>query len=551
MVANEIENRFVDIDPIYELKEWLFGRIGDEDDVVVDQIQEEFASEWEKIEANASHPYEGSDLWKENQHHLSNGTKTMKEKEARFTSESKITTDGIRKCRYGGTVDSNGLPFGEGQILFDNKDSFVGRFNHSILDREGKMLRAEESCLYTEGTWKNGLMEGEMTIHTHGGGFVEGYFHNGVPHGFQREFGINEKLLLGKKSLVFFGRFYRGIRRGFCWKGLFGGGFLVGNVDEETGEFSGPDLAYIYPDFKRVLRGSFKDGVLVSGRMCELNGCDVNKGIHMPTFSHFYGQEYTFDNPTIKMIGLNPLIRDPYEEDNVFVKESLLPQGGEGLFAKKDIQERSVFCLYNGIRIKTSTSASSKLPHSDYRIRLNADIDLDIPHDFITLDKYCATVGHKINHSFTPNSEWTLFEHPRFGIIRGIRAQRKINQSEEILINYHMNLCDSPEWYRVLWIQHQRKKNNSSDAAIARIMDRYYENTGKKIPLPENEELIVPDPVGVQNIDELDDEDLKEIEGSEEAEAKSVTDVKKLFHVKSNSKKDEDRFEEIHDFNNI
>ncbi len=56
----------------------------------------------------------------------------------------------------------------------------------------------------------------------------------------------------------FVGRCFRGVRRGFCWKGLFGGGFLCGFVDEE-GSFSGKDIAYIYPDFKTVLRGEFKD----------------------------------------------------------------------------------------------------------------------------------------------------------------------------------------------------------------------------------------------------------------------------------------------------
>ena len=44
------------------------------------------------------------------------------------------------------------------------------------------------------------------------------------------------------------------------------------------------------------------------------------------------------------------------------------------------------------------------------RIRLNADIDLDIPNGHQGLEKYCASLGHKANHSFVPNAEWALVE---------------------------------------------------------------------------------------------------------------------------------------------
>ena len=41
--------------------------------------------------------------------------------------------------------------------------------------------------------------------------------------------------------------------RNFCKKnfaqGQLGGGYLVGKVDEK-GELTGPDIAYIYPDFR-------------------------------------------------------------------------------------------------------------------------------------------------------------------------------------------------------------------------------------------------------------------------------------------------------------
>jgi SET domain-containing protein len=95
------------------------------------------------------------------------------------------------------------------------------------------------------------------------------------------------------------------------------------------------------------------------------------------------------------------------------VKESRLPQGGEGLFARRDIGKNEVVSLYNGIKIKSCTYASAHMARSDYRIRLNGDVDMDIPKGYHHLSQYSATLAHKANHSFKPNVEWKLYEHPR------------------------------------------------------------------------------------------------------------------------------------------
>ena len=69
---------------------------------------------------------------------------------------------------------------------------------------------------------------------------------------------------------------------------------------------------------------------------------------------------------------------------------------------------------------------SRERPKSNYRIQLNAEIDLDIPDTCIQTSEYNATLGHKANHSFTPNGTFDLFEHPRFGLIRAILSQEEI-----------------------------------------------------------------------------------------------------------------------------
>ena len=66
---------------------------------------------------------------------------------------------------------------------------------------------------------------------------------------------------------------------------------------------------------------------------------------------------------------------------------------------------------------------------SDYKVHFSSAFDIDIPEDMrrcvvlkarfkitvsmFSLDKYCATLAHKCNHSFTPNLKWGRIDHPR------------------------------------------------------------------------------------------------------------------------------------------
>ena len=63
-------------------------------------------------------------------------------------------------------------------------------------------------------------------------------------------------------GLSFIGRFVDGIPTGICWRGLIGGAWLYGEVDE-LGEFTGDQIAYIYPDLKTSLLGRFINGTMV------------------------------------------------------------------------------------------------------------------------------------------------------------------------------------------------------------------------------------------------------------------------------------------------
>ena len=97
---------------------------------------------------------------------------------------------------------------------------------------------------------------------------IHGKLHQNKLHGLTRIFGsistetntsCNSFLL---PTLSFVGRFRNGVPHGYCWKGLIGGAWLYGLVDEK-GQFTGNEIAYIYPDLQTVLLGTFKKGRMV------------------------------------------------------------------------------------------------------------------------------------------------------------------------------------------------------------------------------------------------------------------------------------------------
>ena len=74
---------------------------------------------------------------------------------------------------------------------------------------------------------------------------------------------------------------------------------------------------------------------------------------------------------------------------------------------------------------------------------------IDIPPKCRQLDFYCATLAHKICHSFEPNADYAYAFHPRFdgGLIRCALAIRNIAPGEEITCNYKYKLDKAPRWY--------------------------------------------------------------------------------------------------------
>ena len=143
-----------DGDGLQILKDWLFTEVADDNDIVVDEMQEEFSKYFEEEETRLGE-CEGSDLYKENMKHLETGIEKLKTPEGtrkiQVGEKKQKITDGTRPCWYGGHKDNQNLPNGEGMFKYENDDVFTGTFQHGVLNRKGRLMRAKENCLATHG----------------------------------------------------------------------------------------------------------------------------------------------------------------------------------------------------------------------------------------------------------------------------------------------------------------------------------------------------------------------------------------------------------------
>ena len=51
---------------------------------------------------------------------------------------------------------------------------------------------------------------------------------------------------------------------------------------------------------------------------------------------------------------------------------------------------------------------------------------------FQSLSAYCSSLAHKTNHSFLPNGQFVVYDHPKFGLIPCISTIADIEEGEEV-----------------------------------------------------------------------------------------------------------------------
>lgn len=286
-----------------------------------------------------------------------------------------------------------------------------------------------------------------------------------------------------RQQLTFIGTYLNGVPAGGpCLEYREGGGYLYGEPDPaDGGSLTGDRVVYLYPDLLTGFQGRFERARMARGKACTLHRVELFRG-KVPDVSCRLidpeGQTTTLRHcpSTRTEMGEDFLCRDPYESRYVECRESGIPGSGQGLFAKADLPAKAIVAFYNGVRLpfELSPPGTGKAPEewatSGYKIHVNADftsgLRMDIPAEMTSLDRYCATLGHKMNHSFEANCEEWFMDHPRFGIIPCERTKWPVRRGQELTLDYEYDPLNCPDWFRAALDQFCREVTAAAAAEV-------------------------------------------------------------------------------------
>jgi len=239
------------------------------------------------------------------------------------------------------------------------------------------------------------------------------------------------------------------------------------------GQFTGDDIAWVYPDNKTALLGSFEDGKMIEASPAVVTHKTVSaKGLLSLKLAKLPGEKLVFSPSTAIEMGNQGDIRDAYEHSMVYLAPSLIPGADEGLFARKDYPTNTLVSFYHGLNVPYDIEdftnelyafdEDAKVMKNVYKIKIDSnttyyiDLPLEVGRD-TTL--YQASLGHKVNHSFIANCRYRQMQHPRWGEIVGIFTTKHVRQQEEFLCNYGYDIDKHlvPLWYKKAWEKHHNK----------------------------------------------------------------------------------------------
>jgi hypothetical protein len=144
------------------------------------------------------------------------------------------------------------------------------------------------------------------------------------------------------------------------------------------------------------------------------------------------------------------LVPCPYESEYTVVGQSTLPGAGEGLFAKKKLRASLVVSYYTGEEISLkAVYARSWLENANViLVDDNESYGLDAKAPWDATDRFCAALGHKVNHSVArQNCRYGNAFHPRFGHVSSIVTTRVVASGEELFIDYQFNEHWDAPWF--------------------------------------------------------------------------------------------------------
>ena len=209
----------------------------------------------------------------------------------------------------------------------------------------------------------------------------------------------------------------------------------------KNGDINDEKAKYVYPDYPRNGKECYLTGKWVDGEMVS--------ALFMATGEDDDRTSYCYDEATSDSLGRFPIKRERLETMKVYVSQSLLPNGGNGLFAKKPLLKDEVVAFYNGLHVQHDTINARDWALNANALTVNDEFCVDIPPEMSSEDKYCASLGHFANHDWKrQNCEYRPYWSPRFGDIKCLRAIKDIAENEEILVDYDYT-DEFPDWYRI------------------------------------------------------------------------------------------------------
>jgi len=233
---------------------------------------------------------------------------------------------------------------------------------------------------------------------------------------------------------------------------------------------------YLYPDYLTAVVGLYQDHLLITGHVTSLQMACREGQVWSLKFHpvEMTSRPLTYSPPSHYSVGGCSSLEDPYEARTVQVARSHNEEANQGLFTKREVMSGEVLAFYSGyiINCESSLRALDRRELSDaeehvrnmYNIALDLGGDeenlcIDLPPDMGgDVTKYNATLAHKVNHSFEPNSEFVLFSaHPVLGTIMAVTALVDLEAGQEVTVNYGYNYtaeADQPEWFKQLWIEY-------------------------------------------------------------------------------------------------
>ena len=158
---------------------------------------------------------------------------------------------------------------------------------------------------------------------------------------------------------------------------------------------------------------------ILEGQSVEIVGMSQMHKITIPEFSDPKGPIY---RNCINTDGKfqDALVTDPVEDRYVYINESII--NGYGLFAKIDIPKGTNFAYFGGQLYTAQAWNDTTFFDPQYFMKFEDGKQLyyiHLPDEYWNdLNKYRATLGHKINHGFfSDNANTVASFHPRFGLI--------------------------------------------------------------------------------------------------------------------------------------